>query len=114
MDTEINNFIKQNSKKKSKKRTTKRTTKSKLVEGNINKNEVGNIHFDDRFEPLKFKDNILLFPDGKISSAIINSKQIEKYVVSVSNNGGVYITLQPKKMATTYEEYKKVKESNKI
>ncbi len=53
MDTEIKNFIKQNSKKKSKKRTTtKRNTKGKLTGGNSDKSGIGNIVFDDRFEPL--------------------------------------------------------------
>jgi hypothetical protein len=83
-----------------------------MVGGTLDKSGIGNIYFDDRFTPLKFKDSVMLFPDGKVSLPIINYKQIEKYVVSVAINGVIYITLQPKKMGTTYEDYKKEKDSN--
>lgn len=110
MDAEIDNFIKNNTKKQSKKKTTKKNTKKntkdtkKQIGGNI-----GKIIFDEKNPPLKFTDNILLFANENKSSPIINSKNIDKYVVSVSLNGTVYITLPPKKINSTFEDYKKNK-----
>ena len=71
------------------------------------------IIFDDKYNPLKFTDNILLFADGKTSSEIINTKDFDKYSVNISASGTVYISLLPKKMNISYEEYKKKKESAK-
>jgi hypothetical protein len=111
MDEEINNFIKKNTKKQYRKKgtNTKKNTK-KQTGGNAN---IGKIIQEDKFAPLKFTDNILLFANENTSSPIINSKELDKYVVSVSSSGTVYITLNPKKMNITYEEYKKQKEATK-
>lgn len=118
MDEEIDNFIKKNTKKQYRKKNTKNNTKKNTKKQKIQRpqtggNNVGKILFDDKIPPLKFTDNILLFTDEKQSSPIINSKEIEKYVVSVSSSGTVYITKNPKKMSMTYEEYKKQKEITK-
>lgn len=109
MDEEINNFIKRNTKKQYRKKGTKtKKNTRKQTGGNI-----GKIIHEEKFAPLKFTDNILLFANGNTSSPIINSKEIEKHVVSISSSGTVYITLIPKKMSITYEEYKKQKEATK-
>lgn len=112
MDEEINNFIKKNTKKQYRKKGTKNNTKKNTKKQKIQTggNNIGKILFDDKIAPLKFTDNILLFADEKQSSPIINSKEIDKYVVSVSSSGTVYITKNPKKMQISYEEYKKQKE----
>lgn len=114
MDTEIDNFIKKNTKKQYRKKTTKNNTKKNTNSKKIQKGENSSkIIFDDKYNPLKFTDNILLFADGKQSSEIINTKEFDKYSVNISSGGTVYISLVPKKMNMSYEEYKKQKDSAK-
>jgi hypothetical protein len=115
MDIEIDNFIKQNAVKQGSKQKKyrkgskiKKSTKNKIQKDEIceiDRSGIGNIFIYDKYEPIRFTDNIMKFHDGKISSEIINSKQLDKYIVSVSKTGSVYITLPPKKISMTYNEY---------
>jgi hypothetical protein len=117
MDIEINKFLKEKSKEEAKKGTKKGTKRGSKKTANQKggtlgqkcQTNVGDIYVENKFTPLKFSDNIIRYADGKVTQPIINFKQVDKYMISVSNTGGVYVSLPPTKMGFTFEEFNSIK-----
>jgi len=110
MDKEIQDFFEKNVKVPKKRGSIKRNTRKKELIGE-EKKYWGKIYFDDKFNPLKFTDGILLFAGGKVSSPIMTTKDFDKYSVNLSSDGTTFVSLIPRKMNISYEEYKEQKNS---